>query len=81
MQAILTKYHGPTNTKGSRISAECEVKKIFCPYNHALDIQENHCAAAKELASRLNWLADAFLVTGTLPNNDRCHVFVPVDID
>jgi hypothetical protein len=35
MIAIETKYHGPTDTKGGRISASCENwGKVFIPYPH-----------------------------------------------
>jgi len=48
---IRTRYHGPTDTKGGRISA-CnkdgmrETRRIFVPYDHALDTSANHHAAA-----------------------------------
>lgn len=28
MQAIETRYHGPTNTRGARVSARCEAGRI-----------------------------------------------------
>jgi hypothetical protein len=56
MQAILTKYHGPTNTRGSRISAQCDAKLIFVPYDHAHDVFTNHLKAAKALAELLGWV-------------------------
>lgn len=55
MQAIRTRYHGPTNTRGSRITASCEADKLTVPYDHALDIGENHRAAALALAEKLGW--------------------------
>lgn len=55
MQAIKTKYHGPTNSKGSRISASCEAGRIYVPYNHALGLYENHATAAALLIEKLNW--------------------------
>lgn len=54
-QAIETKYHGPTNTRGSRISARAGAGRIFVPYDHALDIYENHAAAARAFADRFQW--------------------------
>lgn len=58
MQAIKTKYFGPTNSKGSRIQASCEVRKIYVPYNHALDSDRNHRAACEELLRVLGWTSD-----------------------
>ena len=42
MQAIRTKYFGPTNSRGSCIQAKCEARTIYMPYRHELDIYENH---------------------------------------
>ena len=36
MQAIQTKYIGPTNTKGARIKAFCAAGSITIPYNYEL---------------------------------------------
>lgn len=60
MQAIETKYHGPTNTKGSRISARCEAKRIYVGYDHSLDIDDNHKAAAKALRDAMGWNTDNY---------------------
>jgi hypothetical protein len=54
-QAIVTKFHGPTNTKGSRVSARCEAKRILVSWDHRLHSDGNHVAAAKALASQLGW--------------------------
>lgn len=58
MQAIRTKYCGPTNTRGSRIQASCEAKTIYVPYNHALNSDANHRAACEELMLAMGWTAD-----------------------
>lgn len=55
MQAIRTKFYGPTNWKGSRIIASCEAGKLVMPYNYKLDHYENHATAAAMLAARLDW--------------------------
>lgn len=55
MQTIRTRYHGPTNTKGSRFSAECEAGRIYVHKNYALDADANHAAAALALLKKLNW--------------------------
>ena len=58
MQAIRTRYHGPTNIKGSRISAKCEARTIYVGYDHALNIEENHRAACRELKRVMQWGGD-----------------------
>lgn len=77
MQAILTKYHPVTNTKPSRISAAYAGGRIIVNYDHALNLDENHKAAANVLSHRLGWNQGQFgkMVTGTLPSGDYCHVF------
>lgn len=55
MQAIRTRYYGPTNTRGSRIVAKCEAGTYSMPYNHALNLEENHAACAAGFIAKLNW--------------------------
>ena len=55
MQAIITKYIPCTNTRGSRIQAKCEAKTIYFSYDHSLNVENNHIAAAKELIKKLDW--------------------------
>lgn len=57
MQTIETKYHGPTNTRGSRISAKASYhpKRVWVEYDHALNAENNHKAAALKLMETLNW--------------------------
>jgi hypothetical protein len=55
MQAIRTRYHGPTNTRGSRISAQCEAGRLSVPYAHELSLDENHKATARALRDKLGW--------------------------
>ena len=54
-QAIETRYLGPTNTKGSRIKATAWAGSITIGYNHALDTQDNHRAAADALIAKMGW--------------------------
>lgn len=54
-QAIVTKYHGPTNSKGARISAKAQAGRIYVPWDYALDVFENHKAAAKVFADKYGW--------------------------
>jgi hypothetical protein len=73
MQAIVTKFLGPSNTRGSRIKARAAAGSITIPYNHSLNSQANHVAAASALAEKLGW--NGFWISGGLPSEDG-DVFV-----
>ena len=66
-QAIQTRYFGPGNVRGSRIKAFAEAGSVTVSYDYALNASENHLAAAKALASKLQW--DGTWVGGALPNS------------
>lgn len=73
MQTIITKYHGPTNTKGARLKAAATGGiKRFYPYKHELSAMENHARAARALMDQLGW--PNRLATGAL--KDGSHVWV-----
>lgn len=61
MQAIRTKYYGPTDTTGSCIRAKCQAGSIRMPYRHELDLEENHEAACRELCLKLGWAGNTVL--------------------
>lgn len=72
MKAITTKYHGPTDTRGSRISAtDGDGNRVTLPYDHSLSLGRNHDAAALALCARLGW--GGRLVCGDMA---RGHVYV-----
>lgn len=73
MQAIETKYHGPTNSTSSRISATCQAGRIMINYDSELSLEQNHIVAAVQLCVKLGWIYD--FVTGTLKNENFVHVF------
>jgi len=52
--AITTKYHGPSNVKGSRISARCAGGSVTLPWDHALSTEENHRNAAHRLCMKMH---------------------------
>lgn len=54
-QAITTKYVGPTDTRGSRVIASCDAKRIIVSWSHLMNVDDNHIAAARKLASELGW--------------------------
>ena len=55
MQAITTKYIGPSNTKGARIKATCDAGSITVSYPHELSGQDVHAFAAMALVRKLGW--------------------------
>jgi hypothetical protein len=55
MQAIVTKYLPATNVRGSRVKASCQAKSIIRSWDNSLNADQNHMAAAKELATMLGW--------------------------
>ena len=57
MQTIETRYHGATNCKPSRISATASGsgKRVFASYDHSMDIDGNHKAAAAKLLEAMDW--------------------------
>ena len=73
MQAIRTQYRGPTERTGSRIIASADAGRVTVPYDHALDIDGNHKAAAAALRAKLGWRGE--MVSGTLPDGSVAHVF------
>jgi hypothetical protein len=55
MQAITTKYLGPTNTQGARIKATCESGTVTVGYRHDLSGADVHAVAAMALARKLKF--------------------------
>ena len=59
---VETRYHGPTNTKGSKISVAFvgsrKGRKSYS-YRHALNVTENHLSAAVEWLQQLSNLNGA----------------------
>jgi hypothetical protein len=54
-QAIQTRYHGPGNVRGARVSARCDAGSVMVGWDHALNASENHAAAAAALMAKLGW--------------------------
>jgi hypothetical protein len=55
MQAITTKYIGPSNVRGSRVKAQCQAGSITLEWDDSLNSERNHETAAKALAAKLDW--------------------------
>ena len=65
-QAIVTRYHGPTTTRGSRVSARCAGGRLSVGYDHALNASADHAAAAAALAAKLGWTGR--MIGGGMPD-------------
>lgn len=59
-QAIVTKYIGPTDHRGARVKATADAGSVTVPWDHALDSEENHTAAALALATKYDWLTSGW---------------------
>ena len=57
MQTIETKYHGPGNVRGSRISATASGGggRVMLSYDDELNDTDNHKAAALALMAKMDW--------------------------
>jgi len=87
MQAIITKYLGPTNIRAARIKATAHTGQggsITVLWDHALDASANHRVAAIVLADKLlkqtfKWTESFDLSEGgSLPvGNGECFVLTP----
>jgi len=77
MKAIFTKYHGPTNCKGSRISAsDSDGNRISIGYPYELSGEEVHRKAALALCAKMKWHGD--LAVGSY---GKGYVYVWADRD
>lgn len=56
MKAIFTKYHGPTNYKGARISAsDSDGNRVTISYPYELSGEAVHRKVADALCAKMNW--------------------------
>jgi hypothetical protein len=76
MQAIVTKFIGPTNHRGSRIKATAQAGNVILSWDYALGVTGNHRAAALALANKFKWLDHSDLSEGgSLPaGNGECFI-------
>lgn len=59
MKAIITKYKGPTDTRGSRIYAsDSDNNRISIPYPYELNGEAVYLEAAKSLCRKMGWSED-----------------------
>ena len=81
MQAIITKYIGPTSRRGSRVKATAMMGTLTVDWDRELSVEANHLTAAQRLVDELNrertggtrwWTGDA----GQLPDDSGYAVLV-----
>lgn len=71
-KAIITKYLGPTDFKGSRIKASCFGGNVTVGYSSELSTEQNHALAAEMLLKKMGWAYET--VAGVLPSGEYCFV-------
>ena len=72
MQAIETKYLGPSNVKGARIKATASAGSVTVGYDHALSLEANFRFAARALCAKFGWPLE--FSEGTLPNGNQVFI-------
>ena len=80
-QSIRTRYHGPGNYKGARISVDSygystgDRRRIYVDYDHTLDCNGNHAAAAQAWLDKHNPGGRTLLAGGGAPDEimERCN--------
>lgn len=75
VQAITTRYIGPSNTRGSRIKARAAAGSITIPLDDSLGVEARHAKAAEALARKFGWHGQWF--QGGSPD-ETGYVFVCV---
>lgn len=76
-QAIVTKYIGPSNHRGSRVKAFCEAGEFTMPWDCELSPEQNHMKAMVFLCGRLGRDSRNYAM-GSLPANTG-YVFVEAE--
>ena len=72
MQTITTKFHGPTDTLGARISATSTSGiRVYVGYEYGLSGNGPHDVAVIKLCNKLDWTG-TFIIGGT----DTGYVYV-----
>jgi hypothetical protein len=75
MQAIIVKFHGPTNTKGSRLKVDMKgFKSLEVAFPYEFDSIEAYDYAVKVFCIR-NKINYSILVGGEMPKGERVYVF------
>jgi hypothetical protein len=68
--AIRTRYHGPSNVRGSRFIATDGKNRITVPYDHNLDSTKNHAVAAGAFLNKHNQFETKLVTNALCFDND-----------
>lgn len=72
-QAIVCRYHGPTNTRGARVSARAQAGRLTLAWDDALDPAGNFARVARAFAGDKGW--PGTMAGGFLPDGSCVFVF------
>jgi hypothetical protein len=72
MQAITCKTLAVTDKSPQRVKATAQAGSKIVEWNAALDMEDNHVAAAKALAEKLKWYGAWY--SGGLPDGSSVYV-------
>ena len=67
LQAIVTKYIGPTGVRQSRVKASALAGSVTIKWQDDLNPEDNHKAAAMELVAKFDWRHGRW-IAGGLPD-------------
>lgn len=71
MQAITTKYIPCTDRRPSRVKATCDAGSVVVAWDHSMNVDENHHAAAVALQTKLGWQPITFAAAPRAPRTPR----------
>ncbi len=73
-QAIVVRYSGPTNSRGSRYVATAWAGRVSRPCDNAVSADENAALAARKLAEKFEW--SGLYICGGMPDGQgRVYVW------
>ena len=72
-QAIVIKFLGATNTKGTRIKASAKAASVTMPLDYGAGHEQRIGQAVDALLNKLEWSGD--YIIGHLPSGDYAAVF------
>lgn len=78
MTAIETKFHGPTNKRGARVSATALAtrQRVSIAYEHGANHDDAHKLALKALVDKMGWPRASAWQEGDGSKGSRVFVFV-----
>ena len=73
---IVTKYHGPTNHRGARVSAHSFSKRAWVSWDGSVDVPENHERAVRELCKALGVECDGATFARAEAHDSTGYVYI-----